>query len=75
MSKRHFALRFFFVGAPTPSSRLFPFLEGRGRTGTGIDQHFVVAFAPCVIPSEAEGPRIFLDVSRPTPNHGSTAGV
>jgi hypothetical protein len=28
----------------------------------------------CVIPSEAEGPRIFLDASRSTPNHGSTAG-
>src|SRR5271167_705868 len=26
----------------------------------------------CVIPSEAEGPRIFLDASRHTPNHGST---
>jgi hypothetical protein len=32
-----------------------------------------VSPALCVIPSEAEGPRIFLDASRPTPNHGSTA--
>jgi hypothetical protein len=27
----------------------------------------------CVIPSEAEGPRIFLDASRRTPNHESSA--
>jgi len=29
--------------------------------------------ASCVIPSEAEGPRIFLNASRRTPNHGSTS--
>jgi hypothetical protein len=29
----------------------------------------------CVIPSEAEGPRIFLDASRHTSNHESAAAV
>ncbi len=33
---------------------------------------FVSSFF-CVIPSEAEGPRIFLDSRRRTSNHGATA--
>ena len=47
--------------------------EGSAIRSQNLVRSLFVLPASCVIPSEAEGPRIFLNASRRTPNHGSTS--
>ena len=71
---------------PLPPAEALSVVEGKGsrllsfcagtfiRPSCHLDLFLVSSRSvSCVIPSEAEGPRIFLDASRRTPNHGSSA--
>ena len=81
---RRFTLRFFFGdwGRRTYLARYFhgrggrraqpPVGEGSAITSQTQTCSLFVSPYSCVIPSEAEGPRIFLNASRRTPNHRST---
>jgi hypothetical protein len=64
------------VGFPLPSAGVTPAPSDKKSRNVednlSLSRSVFVSLAPCVIPSEAEGPRILLDASRRTLNHEST---